>query len=71
MPDLFSESTDPGGVKITGVACRCGSSRLMVSWQTIHGGRSHLRADCATCQKLVKYLPQTPDLVRLASKEKT
>ena len=46
-------------VIIPGISCKsCGHDRVKTAWQTFSDGRTHLRADCASCGRFLRYLPQ-------------
>lgn len=36
----------------------CGAVLPMLSWQEASNGVVHLRADCPSCKRWIKYLPQ-------------
>lgn len=47
----------------------CRGSTARVRWQVIAGGRKHLRCECGTCGRWLKYLPQTAYFSSLADQE--
>lgn len=48
---------------------KCGSQRLLMTWQKFANSTRHIRATCRDCGRFVRYAVQTPDNIRRADNE--
>lgn len=51
---------EPGGRAAGRTKHSCGSSDVILVWQTFADRRRHIREECAGCGMLLSYAPQTP-----------
>lgn len=60
-PDILPDPDPP-----TIPPCRCGRNQPRLRWQPMVDGRRHLRAECSSCGRFLKFVPQTAAAVVLA-----